>query len=244
MRPTPSVVTKPCTGDGPPMTRAEIRLMVRRVLSFVVNTLRGITGDTAIMRIKAAILAGAMALGTSAASAQGPIVAANNLVNVQVGSIQIIDDVAFGGNHYQKWHFEGTSLADAVAPTMSSGWAVAVVVGRDCHLEWGDAFRRYRSERSPGLVLGTVAYMILLERKVASWTQDRIGPNRVGPWGILQPFADLFKFIFKEDLVPDKSTKFVYYLAPIVAVTAALIPIGAPCSATYAFASAGAVNVR
>lgn len=75
------------------MTRDEIRLMVRRVLSFVVNTLRGITGDTAIMRIKAAILAGAMALATSAASAQGPIVAANNLVNVQVGSIQIIDDV-------------------------------------------------------------------------------------------------------------------------------------------------------
>ena len=76
-----------------------------------------------------------------------------------------------------------------------------------------------------GVVMGIVAYTVLAERKVLGWIQGRIGPNRVGPWGILQPFADLFKFIFKEDLVPDKSTKFVYYLAPIVAVTAALIPM-------------------
>jgi NADH-quinone oxidoreductase subunit H len=70
-----------------------------------------------------------------------------------------------------------------------------------------------------------VAYTVLAERKVLGWIQGRIGPNRVGPWGVLQPFADLFKFIFKEDLVPDKSTKFVYYLAPIIALTAALLPI-------------------
>jgi NADH-quinone oxidoreductase subunit H len=70
-----------------------------------------------------------------------------------------------------------------------------------------------------------VAYTVLAERKVLGWIQGRIGPNRVGPWGVLQPFADLFKFIFKEDIVPDKSTKFVYYLAPIVALTCALLPI-------------------
>ena len=64
-------------------------------------------------------------------------------------------------------------------------------------------------------VLMIVAYTVLAERKVFGWIQGRIGPNRVGPWGVLQPFADLFKFIFKEDLVPDKSTKFVYFLAPI-----------------------------
>jgi NADH-quinone oxidoreductase subunit H len=75
------------------------------------------------------------------------------------------------------------------------------------------------------VVMGIVAYTVLAERKVLGWIQGRIGPNRVGPWGILQPFADLLKFIFKEDLVPDKSTKFIYFLAPVVAVTAALIPM-------------------
>lgn len=76
-----------------------------------------------------------------------------------------------------------------------------------------------------GGVMGVVAYTVLAERKVLGWMQGRIGPNRVGPWGVFQPFADLLKFILKEDIAPDKSTKFVYYLAPIVAVTCALIPM-------------------
>jgi NADH-quinone oxidoreductase subunit H len=76
-----------------------------------------------------------------------------------------------------------------------------------------------------GGVMMIVAYTVLAERKVLGWIQGRIGPNRVGFWGIMQPFADLLKFIFKEDIVPDKSTKFIYYLAPIVAVTCALIPM-------------------
>lgn len=74
-------------------------------------------------------------------------------------------------------------------------------------------------------VLIIVAYTVLAERKILGWIQGRIGPNRVGPWGVLQPFADLLKFIFKEDLVPDKSTKFIYFLAPLVALTCALLPI-------------------
>ncbi len=74
-------------------------------------------------------------------------------------------------------------------------------------------------------VLMIVAYTVLGERKVLGWIQGRVGPNRVGPWGVLQPFADLLKFILKEDLIPDKSTKFVYFLAPLVALTCALLPI-------------------
>lgn len=76
-----------------------------------------------------------------------------------------------------------------------------------------------------GVVMIIVAYTVLAERKILGWIQHRPGPNRVGPWGLLQPFADLLKFIFKEDIVPDKSTRFIYFLAPTVAVTCALIPM-------------------
>jgi NADH-quinone oxidoreductase subunit H len=72
-------------------------------------------------------------------------------------------------------------------------------------------------------ILMIVAYTVLAERRVLAFIQGRLGPNRVGYGGILQPFADLLKFILKEDIVPDKSTRFVYFLAPIVAIVAALM---------------------
>lgn len=75
------------------------------------------------------------------------------------------------------------------------------------------------------VVLMIVAYTVLAERRVLAFIQGRLGPNRVGPGGMLQPFADLLKFVFKEDIVPDKSTRFIYFLAPIIAITAALMPI-------------------
>ena len=64
---------------------------------------------------------------------------------------------------------------------------------------------------------------MLLERKIAAWTQDRLGPNRVGPWGLLQPIADGLKFVFKEQLVPAKVDKLFYFVAPAVAMAAALM---------------------
>jgi NADH-quinone oxidoreductase subunit H len=73
------------------------------------------------------------------------------------------------------------------------------------------------------VVLLVVAYTVLAERRVLGFIQGRLGPNRVGPGGMLQPFADLLKFILKEDIVPDKSTRFVYFLAPVIATMAALM---------------------
>jgi NADH-quinone oxidoreductase subunit H len=73
------------------------------------------------------------------------------------------------------------------------------------------------------VVLMIVAYVVLAERRVLGFIQGRLGPNRVGYGGMLQPFADLLKFIFKEEITPDKSTRFVYFLAPVIAITAALM---------------------
>jgi NADH-quinone oxidoreductase subunit H len=74
-------------------------------------------------------------------------------------------------------------------------------------------------------ILGTVAYLILLERKVASWTQDRIGPNRVGPFGLFQPLADGLKFILKEDYRPAHVDKILFTIAPAIMIIVIIISI-------------------
>src|SRR5918912_2223281 len=73
------------------------------------------------------------------------------------------------------------------------------------------------------VVLMIVAYTVLAERRVLGFIQGRLGPNRVGPFGLMQPFADLLKFILKEEIVPDKSTRFIYFLSPVIAIMCALM---------------------
>lgn len=74
-----------------------------------------------------------------------------------------------------------------------------------------------------GVIMTAVAYCILLERKVAAWVQDRIGPNRAGPRGLLQPLADGVKFLLKEDIISRNVDKPLFVLAPAIAFTVALI---------------------
>jgi NADH-quinone oxidoreductase subunit H len=71
--------------------------------------------------------------------------------------------------------------------------------------------------------LVAVTYMVLLERKVIAWTQSRLGPMRVGPYGILQPVADAVKLMIKEDITPVRADKWVFTAAPIISMVPALI---------------------
>src|SRR5207248_711852 len=98
-----------------------------------------------------------------------------------------------------------------------------------------------------GVILGTVAYLILLERKTASWVQDRLGPNRVGLLGLIpflpdrlrykpmlgfgQPLADGLKFLLKEDYRPKSVDKILFSVAPalmigVVILSIAILPWG------------------
>jgi NADH-quinone oxidoreductase subunit H len=71
-------------------------------------------------------------------------------------------------------------------------------------------------------LLGAVAYLTLWERKMIGWMQIRIGPNRVGPWGLFQPIADGVKLLMKEIILPANANKGLFILAPVVMITPAL----------------------
>src|SRR5512137_1641936 len=86
------------------------------------------------------------------------------------------------------------------------------------------------------VVLTLAAYMVFAERRILAWIQDRKGPNRVGPLGLLQPLADLIKLLTKEDFRPTGGDKWLFYLAPAMAaipavMTFAIVPFGAPVTA-------------
>ncbi|HYO09897.1 MAG TPA: NADH-quinone oxidoreductase subunit NuoH [Tepidisphaeraceae bacterium] len=96
-------------------------------------------------------------------------------------------------------------------------------------------------------ILGTVAYLIFLERKVAAWAQDRIGPNRVGPWGLLQSLADGAKMLLKEDYRPANTDPWLFTLAPgimifVMIVSIAVLPWGGVKQSTRTFEVKGAVE--
>jgi NADH-quinone oxidoreductase subunit H len=104
------------------------------------------------------------------------------------------------------------SLASLTSPDFSEGFDLAWVLGR------------------VGLVLLVVHVILILgallvwaERRVSAWMQDRLGPNRVGPEGLLQPLADLGKFMFKEDVIPAHVNKAMYVLAPAIALVPAMV---------------------
>ena len=83
------------------------------------------------------------------------------------------------------------------------------------------------------IILTLAAYLVFAERRILAWIQDRKGPNRVGPFGLLQPLADLIKMLAKEDVLPAEADKWLFYLAPAMAavpaiMTFAVIPFGAP----------------
>ena len=87
------------------------------------------------------------------------------------------------------------------------------------------------------VVITVFAYSMLAERKVMGWMQLRPGPNRVGPWGLLQPAADAVKMMFKEDLTPDTADPLIYRLAPFISLicamgTFAIIPFSASADGT------------
>jgi NADH-quinone oxidoreductase subunit H len=99
-----------------------------------------------------------------------------------------------------------------------------------------------------GIFPGIVAYMVWLERKVAARFQDRIGPNRVGPLGLLQPIADAIKLITKEDIVPRNADPWVHLAAPVLVIVSAflvmavipfavgLAPVNLPAGVVYLIA--------
>lgn len=74
-----------------------------------------------------------------------------------------------------------------------------------------------------GVILTACAYLIYVERKLSAYLQDRIGPNRVGPFGLLQPLADGIKFLLKEDIVPLHADRFLFFLAPTLAIMTTML---------------------
>src|SRR5947208_1769999 len=99
------------------------------------------------------------------------------------------------------------------------------------------------------ITLVVAMYSTYAERKIAAFFQDRLGPNRAGPFGILQPLADGVKMFMKEEIIPDVSNKFLFILGPSLAMltacmTSAVIPWGKGITINGTFYELQAANVN
>jgi NADH-quinone oxidoreductase subunit H len=100
------------------------------------------------------------------------------------------------------------SLRDAVGPTLFD-YAVSPLIKILALILLG--------------ILPLISYLVLAERKILGYMQVRLGPNRVGPWGILQPIADIAKLLVKEDIIPTRAVKWAFVLAPCLVVAPAFV---------------------
>ncbi|MGB8953895.1 MAG: NADH-quinone oxidoreductase subunit NuoH [Tumebacillaceae bacterium] len=93
-------------------------------------------------------------------------------------------------------------------------------------------------------ILGVVTYTIYFERKVIGWMQWRIGPNRVGPFGLLQSIADVLKLLIKEDIIPAKADRNIFLIAPLIAFFPSFMVLAViPFTATHIFTAASNVGL-
>ena len=91
------------------------------------------------------------------------------------------------------------------------------------NLAWPVAWALVKITAVLMLVMGAVTYTTLYERKLLGWIQIRLGPNRVGPWGLLQPIADAMKLMTKELLRPAAAEKLLFYMGPVMTVAPAMV---------------------
>ena len=85
-----------------------------------------------------------------------------------------------------------------------------------------------------GFLLSVLPLLIWLERRALAWFQNRVGPNRLGPFGLLQPLADAVKLFFKEEILPASADRFIWALAPALSLFPALVAAATICSAISA----------
>ncbi|HEY3870746.1 MAG TPA: NADH-quinone oxidoreductase subunit NuoH [Actinocrinis sp.] len=122
------------------------------------------------------------------------------------------------------------SAALAAAATAASGVPAAnaghwVINGWDTHIPWWFLLVVIKAVASFAILVVLTLFNIWFERRVVSWMQHRIGPNRVGPQGLLQSLADGVKLALKEDIVPVNADKVVFWLAPIISAVPAFLAI-------------------